>query len=77
MTAPAGKLYRCHMLAEQPDQTFMSVPEAAAALEVSEVSVRRWIKSGQLRAIRLPSGTHKIRREDVASILSGDGQVAS
>lgn len=57
------------MLADQP---FLSIPEAAAAFDVSESSVRRWVKDGRLKAIRLPSGTRRIRREDVEAILASD-----
>lgn len=59
----------CHMLADQP---FLSIPEVAVAFDVSESSVRRWVKSGRLKAIRLPSGRRRIRREDVESVLSSD-----
>lgn len=57
------------MLADQP---FLSIPETAATLDVSESSVRRWVKSGRLKSIRLPSGRAKIRREDIESILRGE-----
>lgn len=57
------------MLAEQP---YLSLPEAAAALDVSQSSVRRWVKAGRLKAIKLPSGRRRIRREDVEAILSSD-----
>lgn len=61
------------MLADQP---FLSIPEAADALGVSETSVRRWVKSGRLKAIRLPSGRRKIRRAEVEAILADD-QIAA
>jgi excisionase family DNA binding protein len=57
------------MLAEQP---YLSLPEAAAALDVSQSSVRRWVKAGRLKAIKLPSGRRRIRREDVEAILASD-----
>lgn len=57
------------MLADQP---FLSIPEAAAAFDVSESSVRRWVKNGRLKSSRLPSGRRRIRREDVEAFLSGD-----
>jgi len=57
------------MLADQP---FLSIPEAAKRLRASESSVRRWIKSGRLKAIRLPSGRRKVRIEEVDAILASD-----
>lgn len=55
------------MLAEKP---FLSIPEAAALLDVSVNSVRRWVKAGRLRANPLPSGRMRIWREDVEAILT-------
>lgn len=72
LTAVLTSRIVCHMLADEP--TFLSIPEAAEAFEVSENSVRRWVKSRRLRAIKLPSGHYKIRREDVLAILAGDEQ---
>lgn len=57
------------MLADKP---FLSIPEAAEALDVSANSVRRWVKAGRLRAQKLPSGRQRIYREDVAAILTGN-----
>jgi len=57
------------MLADQP---FLSLPEAAEKLHVSESSVRRWVRSGRLRALRMPSGRRKVRLEDVEAILASD-----
>lgn len=65
----------CRMLADQP--TFLSLPEAAAAFEVSLSSVRRWVKDGRLKAITLPNGRRRIRREDVDAILSSDREPVS
>lgn len=58
------------MLADEP--TFLSPSEVAAELEVSPTSIRRWIRDGRLRSIRLPSGQRKVRRADVEAILRGD-----
>jgi excisionase family DNA binding protein len=52
--------------------TYLSVPEAAVLLNVSETSVRRWVKSGRLRAITLPSGRRKVHRAEVDVILRGE-----
>lgn len=61
------------MLADQP---FLSIPEAAAELPVSETTLRRWVKAGLLAAIRLPSGRRKIRRSDIEAILASDSTTA-
>jgi excisionase family DNA binding protein len=39
--------------------------EVARMLRVSTDTVGRWVRNGQLEAIRLPSGQIRIRREDV------------
>jgi len=57
------------MLADQP---LLSIPEAAEILGSSQSSVRRWIKNGRLKAIKLPSGRRKVRREEVDAILASD-----
>lgn len=64
------------------EQTYLSVPETVDALreggiDVSHDSVRRWVKSGRLKAIRLPSGRAKIRREDVEAILRGEPEAVA
>lgn len=51
---------------------FLTLPEAADRLEVSRTSIRRWVKDGRLRSIKLPSGHRRIRREDVEKILAGE-----
>jgi excisionase family DNA binding protein len=61
------------MLADQP---FLSIPEAAVAFDVSESSVRRWVKDGRLKSTRLPSGRRRIRRTDVEAFLSEDAAEA-
>ena len=59
-----------------PDQTFLSIPEVAEVFEVSDTSVRRWVKSGRLPVVRTPSGRAKVRREDVEAILRGDQETS-
>jgi len=36
---------------------------------VTSTTVRRWIRSGKLRAIRLPSGQYRINQVDYRSFL--------
>jgi excisionase family DNA binding protein len=49
----------------------LTVSQAAAELAVHPATIRRWIADGRLHAIRLPGGTYRIRRTDVAQILGG------
>ncbi|MCA1703110.1 MAG: helix-turn-helix domain-containing protein, partial [Actinobacteria bacterium] len=50
------------------DSTLMSVREAARRLGVHDNTVRRYADRGLLRAVRLPSGVRRIRREDVEAL---------
>ena len=45
------------------------IKDVAAYCLVSEVTVRRWIKSGKLSAIRLPSGLYRISLADFRDFL--------
>lgn len=51
-----------------PQDRYQTVPELAARLEVAEATVRRWIKSGQLRAIDIGKGW-RIGDTDLAQFL--------
>jgi len=42
--------------------------ELAQELNVSIQTVHRWIGEGKLKAIRLPSGTYRIKEEEVKRI---------
>ena len=50
-----------------PEQ-LMQVRAAAAQLGVHENTLRRWEKTGLVRAIRLPSGVRRFRLEDIAEL---------
>lgn len=67
----------CRMLADEP---YLSIPEAAAALHVSERSVRRWVRSGKLAVRPLPSGRVQIPKAEVEKWLevvpAGSGSAA-
>ena len=52
-----------------PDD-LLSLPEAAAALDVSEETLRRWCRSRRIRHVRMPSGTFRFKRADVDAILT-------
>jgi excisionase family DNA binding protein len=43
----------------------LGVREAAQRLEVHENTLRRWEKSGLIRAVKLPTGVRRFRAEDV------------
>ena len=43
--------------------------EAAAKLRVSAETIRRWVRAGQLRVIRLPGGAARIPQSEIDRIL--------
>lgn len=55
-----------------PHLTLLSIPEASKQFRVAPSTVRRWVKSGRLKAIRLPSGRAKIAQADVEAIMRGE-----
>lgn len=52
---------------EQP--TLLTAPQVAKRLDVSDETVRRWVKKGQIPHIKLPSGHTRFREEDIAELL--------
>jgi excisionase family DNA binding protein len=44
---------------------FVQVRRAARELGVHENTLRRWEEAGLIRAVRLPSGVRRFRRDDV------------
>jgi len=50
---------------------YLTAPQAARILEVSDQTVRDWVKAGKLPALVYPSGRMRIRRADVEAILRG------
>jgi predicted site-specific integrase-resolvase len=46
----------------------ISIPTAAALLDVSAATLYRWISEGQFKYIELPSGVMKISLEHIAAI---------
>jgi excisionase family DNA binding protein len=48
----------------------LTVPEAAAMLKVSPVTVSRWLRQGRLPAFRLGPRAVRIRRADLESVFS-------
>ena len=45
--------------------SLLGVREAARRLGVHENTLRRWEKSGLIRAVKLPTGVRRFRAEDV------------
>jgi excisionase family DNA binding protein len=50
-------------------QKRVKIKDVANYCMVSKTTVRRWIESGKLRAIRLPSGHYRISRVDYRNFL--------
>ncbi len=48
----------------------LRIPEAAAALRVSELTVRRKVWSGELRSIRVTSNSIRVPREAIVEYLA-------
>ncbi|MFN2251222.1 MAG: helix-turn-helix domain-containing protein [Anaerolineae bacterium] len=48
--------------------TYMSTQEVADRLGVSVFTIRRYIRSGKLRAVRLEGG-YRVSRDDIAEFL--------
>ena len=46
--------------------------EAARMLRVSKATITRYVRLGQLPAIRLPSGHLRIRRREIEKLLQQD-----
>lgn len=51
-------------------EPLLSTSEAAALLNVSDETLRRWTKEGLIRHVRMPSGRPRYRRADVLAILT-------
>lgn len=47
----------------------LTTSQAAALLGVDRATVARWVRLGQLPAVRLPSGHWRIRRVEVERLL--------
>lgn len=49
----------------------LSLAEAAEALNVSEITVKRYIYAGKLKSHKLPGGQHRISRSELTRLLEG------
>jgi excisionase family DNA binding protein len=50
----------------------LTTAEAARMLRVSQKTIGRWVRLGQLPAVRLPSGQFRIKRAEVERLLASD-----
>lgn len=66
MTDAADVLREADRELERADK-LLSVAKAAHRLQVCKATVRRWIRTGYLPAIRYPGG-FKIRPDDIANL---------
>ena len=53
----------------KPMRKRIKIKDVASYCMVSKTTVRRWIESGKLRAMRLPSGHYRINRVDYRRFL--------
>lgn len=51
------------------DEKLLSVSEVADEFQVTDQTIRNWIRSGALKAIKI-GRDHRIRREDVDELLA-------
>jgi len=51
-----------------PDE-LLTTAEAAQMLRVSQKTIARWVRLGQLPGVRLPSGQLRIKRAEVDKLL--------
>jgi excisionase family DNA binding protein len=56
-----------------PDESdLLTTSEAAKHFRVARSTITRWIRLGQLPAVRIPSGHWRVRRSDVERALRED-----
>jgi len=53
-------------------EDYLTPAQAARIFGVSTTTLLRWFRSGRIKAITLPSGQHRYRREDIADLTSKD-----
>ncbi len=49
------------------------VKEVCEILRIDRRTLWKWIKEGKIRAIKLPSGRHRIPESEIRKILGGSG----
>ncbi len=53
-----------------PDETWLTLKEAAEVLKLSTITVTNYIKDGQLKAKQLPGGQYRIAQSEVERLLA-------
>jgi excisionase family DNA binding protein len=56
-----------------PDERLLTPTEVAAMWHVSPRTIQRYISTGKLSAVRLPSGHYRIRQSDAQAVLNHQG----
>ncbi len=57
---------------DKTQPVWLSIESAAVYSDTSVHTLRRWIKLGLLPASKLPSGTWRIKRDDLEAFLAGE-----
>lgn len=52
-----------------PVERLLTVSDCAERAAVTELTIRRWIESGQLRAMRTPGGKYRVDARDLNAVL--------
>lgn len=69
-----GIAYKARALPPPPEMpATYTVGQVAEACQVTPETVRTWIRKGKLRALTLPSGRHRIARDEVTRLLERYG----
>lgn len=53
-----------------PANDLLTLDEVATELRVSVWTVRQWRRNGVLKAVKLPTGTIRVRRSDMEALLT-------
>ena len=71
-TALLNTRFKGDSVRKKPDygeNTWLTSSNVASYCQVSKNTVLTWIRSGELKAFRLPSGHYRIRKEDFKGFL--------
>jgi excisionase family DNA binding protein len=49
----------------------LTLDETAQVCRVSQATVRRWLRTGKLPAVTLPTGHYRVRHEDLQRLIHG------
>ena len=56
-------------MADKGADELLTTAQVAARFNVDRHTVTRWIRLGQLPAVKTPGGTYRVRRQDVEKLL--------